>query len=645
MKKALALILAVMMALSLVACSGEPAEDVNETNPEAAIIERAEKLAGNKGTREYSSSNHIKQIFVVLPTESGGFINAFESNSAEFEYYSDPANVSSIEGLVIYCTSEDFSGNGFGSVTYMPMFGPKEANEEENVPAGENDTENEEGSEEPKGKFTFKSMSVFAADDTPAPAEVEFEGDSAVIYNGTEYVFPEGKTGLDGAKWMLASHSLELDEWVAEQGEEFAEVIAAGDEIKAAAGEEYFLDANYISYCSENEAYGEYEEYRSRLAHFEAVVAALEAVDTTGKDANDIEKAYNEEIRKLNEINAFDNALRAIYINKAEYVNQLQTIEPTALAELEALSEQIEEIKSVGDNYKDDDRYWKIKLTNPNIGKYEDLLQSIALLDGSIETMYKLDAETDDTLRDLLEKYAEKDQDLYVKYYQSRAAYTAAVIDYETYLETNAAEIAEYNAAADAIKEKYSDDSYKDDVDYMKLELKYEELIRELDEFERSIAATKAASEEILGEREALKEEYEADVAAREKSLKLSRDNNKICEYFKTYETELRPLMNDGGAGETSNIVLEKDGFTVVDVSSAIVESVDSARKIKTFTSSNSSSSSSTKTCAEPGCSRSAVRSGDSVYCSTHSSKCLNCGCYVDKDAMFCMDCLRDALS
>jgi hypothetical protein len=54
---------------------------------------------------------------------------------------------------------------------------------------------------------------------------------------------------------------------------------------------------------------------------------------------------------------------------------------------------------------------------------------------------------------------------------------------------------------------------------------------------------------------------------------------------------------------------------------------------------------SSGRTCAQPGCSRSAVSSGDSVYCSSHSNRCGNCGCYIDADAMFCMDCLRDALS
>ena len=61
------------------------------------------------------------------------------------------------------------------------------------------------------------------------------------------------------------------------------------------------------------------------------------------------------------------------------------------------------------------------------------------------------------------------------------------------------------------------------------------------------------------------------------------------------------------------------------------------------FTSSGSSGSYG-RTCAAAGCSRKAVTSGDSVYCSSHSNRCGNCGCYIDGDAMFCMDCLRGAL-
>ena len=56
------------------------------------------------------------------------------------------------------------------------------------------------------------------------------------------------------------------------------------------------------------------------------------------------------------------------------------------------------------------------------------------------------------------------------------------------------------------------------------------------------------------------------------------------------------------------------------------------------------SSYSSGAKCAMSGCNRSAVTSGNSVYCAQHSNRCLNCNKYIDADAMYCMSCLRDAL-
>lgn len=49
--------------------------------------------------------------------------------------------------------------------------------------------------------------------------------------------------------------------------------------------------------------------------------------------------------------------------------------------------------------------------------------------------------------------------------------------------------------------------------------------------------------------------------------------------------------------------------------------------------------------CMAAGCTRKIATSGDTAYCTTHSGKCLNCRCYVDPDAMYCMDCIKDAIN
>ena len=50
------------------------------------------------------------------------------------------------------------------------------------------------------------------------------------------------------------------------------------------------------------------------------------------------------------------------------------------------------------------------------------------------------------------------------------------------------------------------------------------------------------------------------------------------------------------------------------------------------------------KPCAESGCTRNREISGDTIYCWYHSNKCMGCGCYIDKDALYCLSCIEDAL-
>lgn len=48
-----------------------------------------------------------------------------------------------------------------------------------------------------------------------------------------------------------------------------------------------------------------------------------------------------------------------------------------------------------------------------------------------------------------------------------------------------------------------------------------------------------------------------------------------------------------------------------------------------------------TTKCNHPGCNNYIASSGDTNCCTEHSNKCLNCGKYIDEDAMYCMDCIE----
>ena len=52
-----------------------------------------------------------------------------------------------------------------------------------------------------------------------------------------------------------------------------------------------------------------------------------------------------------------------------------------------------------------------------------------------------------------------------------------------------------------------------------------------------------------------------------------------------------------------------------------------------------------TTKCNHSGCTNYIATSGDTNCCTTHSSKCLECGKYIDEDAIYCMDCMSKASS
>lgn len=52
-----------------------------------------------------------------------------------------------------------------------------------------------------------------------------------------------------------------------------------------------------------------------------------------------------------------------------------------------------------------------------------------------------------------------------------------------------------------------------------------------------------------------------------------------------------------------------------------------------------------TTKCAHSGCNNYIASSGDTNCCAAHSNKCLECGKYIDEDAMYCMSCITNAAS
>lgn len=96
------------------------------------------------------------------------------------------------------------------------------------------------------------------------------------------------------------------------------------------------------------------------------------------------------------------------------------------------------------------------------------------------------------------------------------------------------------------------------------------------------------------------------------------------------------------GCEFTANEPMTKEETTKITSS---VKKPSSTTYKKSYSSFTNRYGTATTVCAHSGCSSYIASSGDTNCCTKHSNRCLECKCYIDEDAMFCLRCIENALS
>ena len=109
-------------------------------------------------------------------------------------------------------------------------------------------------------------------------------------------------------------------------------------------------------------------------------------------------------------------------------------------------------------------------------------------------------------------------------------------------------------------------------------------------------------------------------------------------------ETDSEIATNEvSSESEMEQEASDKLETTDIESSSEKKANESSSKPKETSTSfTNAYGTASTK-CAHPGCNNTIASSGDTNCCTVHSNRCLECGKYIDEDAMYCLSCLADA--
>lgn len=602
MKRFVTAILLLSMVVSLAACGGK--ELLSEE--QIKLAEDCGKLAGT--VQKYKSSNTIDDVLVLLTKEDKSVISVFEDLCGSLEYYGVDESAKSADAIVI--ESHGTLGAEDANNVYVNICGKQ---------AGKD------------GELALAVLESIALSSEVAQetSEAAFSLGS-VEYNGNDYDIDSGDDAVEGIKWLLAQASLSLDQWKEKQAEPLAEALTAYEETKAQCSGEWEGSVDFYIFLNSNSVYNELYERTRFIDYLNSLVDSLENIDASKQS-----ETYNELKRKMER----DCAVASIMRQKAQLAAKTETLLQAASEDFAAYEGQINELKK-NDNYLDSDEFLKIKARSNPIAEYQDNLAAIELLDSSLKLLEECYDEKNSAISSLMSKFGEKENEYTVAYYQARMSYIRAVVALEDFDSQNADELSEYNSAVDEVKAKHNGDDYKKDVDYMKNELAHKDMLDKRSTLETSVNDRKAEVEKLKDDFGKDKENYEKNVKERLAYDAKSSDNKKIKEAMNGLIAKLGELNAEPKQSE-SDVLGELDGFVIVKMSADIISKVNSAREIA---SSGSGSSSSGRTCAQPGCNKKAVTSGDSVYCSTHSRRCLNCGCYIDADAMYCMDCLRKAI-
>lgn len=377
-------------------------------------------------------------------------------------------------------------------------------------------------------------------------------------------------------------------------------------------GDGYFLDPRYLALEQQYPALAE------RAQHLEGLYAvSLRMAQQEDSSLSDEALAT----RYTMELGRRDLRRELLATERA-----LAEAEPEALALLEQHADLIAAIKAEAgeEGYLDDLRFVRLCAEHKPLDTWSAKLRGRAAQQELLALYGQIMELPEPLALAHMDRYAALTGNL-TEQAALRYALATAMRAEEASIEKHADAIAAYELAVEEIAGRYSGKEYLEDNDYLKLNIVNESLLQELSTRRQAVVDAQSALDAAAAQYGALEQEHNgaieklllSDAQAAERAL-LHRYLDGCIAALDAAAPEEGPPAGWADLGE--EFVAEMDGMRSVRRPSAA-------------------------TCAEPGCRVMAVTSGDSIYCATHSNKCANCGCYIDGDALWCMDCIEEALS
>ena len=339
-------------------------------------------------------------------------------------------------------------------------------------------------------------------------------------------------------KMGIAIKELAMDNMLAEKPE-LAEAAAALE--TAYKGNKGYLNSEEnIKAIDANADFKSYEKLFGELKILEEILAIHETKDIL----------YYELEEKLDVIESdeelFENE-RTIVRDLIEAKAALNDHHAANKAAVDAFLAQAEPLKSK-DDYINSEAYVKLCIASEVLNTYDNLYRQVVLYEDALATIEKARATADVDEREYIINRGQTVMNYVPKYVESLKTHVQCIINQETFKSEKGGELAAYDKEVAAAKKAAGSD-YKNDVDYLKVELKYKDITDAKSAHESAVKNSKAAVDSLVADRDAALEEMDAEEKERKQEVSEEQEQKALKDFV------------SADAGEVSEYDAEKGQF------------------------------------------------------------------------------------
>ncbi len=511
-----ALLAALALALSLAGCGAQqPQEQMPDFDPEA-LTEAQTYAAAALETCDLPEGHEITDVKVMLTDDIVADLSK-DVTLAEWDEVLDTRAI-----VIATATGE-----------YTPA--PPEDTEEETALIDEEadtaeaaDEEDTEAADEaaaeatPEDAETAEAADEAAAEATPEDAETADEAadeagepEAVVVTYPLIFLLDENKhvnyflSGLESAavpddSGEFTASALEEKTQELAEAEAVAEQYLADHQVIArqAAQLEEKIDKNADFLWTEEGV--AYVKGNSILTNY---VVLLRQADVLRWEVDALKGAASADQERAIQAKAeSDGAIRTervrLYDELLDVVSEKNTLRGENSSELSHLIQTIDELESENPEYYYQEDYLRECVANRACSSYDICLREEVIYNNAIDTADQALATDDLGRRDYLMALDAAKSELFADYSDALKAHASSMADYETFQKDQADALAAMNESFAAVKEEQGE-NYETSADYLKLRVKYKNLLDKQENYETAISDAEAAVEEILARGEA----------------------------------------------------------------------------------------------------------------------------------------------